>query len=337
MADKFKSGDALQTVVRAYETLRQANTGLTAVFHKELSDHLRGKRFLIMAIIIAFTCLASLYTASATIRSTVGSEDLEFVFLRLFTTSGASLPFSFISFIAFFGPLAGIILGFDAVNGERDRGTLSRVLSQPIYRDALINGKFLAGVVVIALIIFSLGFLVGGLGLIVTGIPPTLEELMRLLAYLALSVIYISFWLALSMLFSVAFRQTSTSALAGIAVWLFLAIFISLLASMAAEAIHPVADSSDLEGIIGQARLEQTLSRFSPTTLYDEAVTTLLNPSVRTLGLVMVEQFIGAIKGPVSFGQSLLLIWPHVVGLIAVALICFAIAYIIFMRQEIRA
>ncbi|MDY6827053.1 MAG: ABC transporter permease subunit [Bacillota bacterium] len=337
MDDRSNTRGALQKITRSFETLQQANTGLSAVFRKELVDLLRGKRFLILAIIIAFTCLAALYTASATIRSTVGSEELDFVFLRLFTTSGASLPFSFISFIAFFGPLVGIILGFDAINGERDRGTLSRVLSQPIYRDALINGKFLAGVVVIALIIFSLGFLVGGLGLIVTGIPPTVEELMRLLAYLTLTVIYISFWLALSMLFSVAFRQTSTSALAGIAVWLFLAIFAALLASMAAEAIYPVTDNSDVESIIEQASLEQALSRFSPTTLYDEAVTTLLNPSVRTLGLVMVEQFIGAIKGSVSFGQSLLLIWPHVVGLIAVVLICFAIAYIIFMRQEIRA
>ncbi len=124
--------------------------------------------------------------------------------------------------------------------------------------------------------------------MIVTGILPTVEELMRLLAYLTLTVIYISFWLALSMLFSVAFRQTSTSALAGIAVWLFLAIFAALLASMTAKAIYPVVDNSDVKSIIEQASLEQALSRFSPATLYDEAVTTLLNPSVRTLGLVMV-------------------------------------------------
>ena len=36
-------------------------------------------------------------------------------------------------------------LGFDAVNGEHNRRTLSRILSQPIYRDALLFGKFLAG------------------------------------------------------------------------------------------------------------------------------------------------------------------------------------------------
>lgn len=326
-----------QKVLEAVKSVSQANTGVSVVVRKELADYLNGKRFLILALLVVFTCLAALYTAAATIRSTVGGDPLEFVFLRLFTTSGASLPFSFISFIAFLGPLVGLILGFDAINGERDRGTLSRVLSQPIYRDALINGKFLAGVTVIAIVIYSLGLLVGGLGLIMIGIPPTVEELLRILAYLTLSVVYISFWLALSMLFSVLFRQTSTSALAGIATWLFLAIFAGLLANLVAEGIYPLTDTADIDTAIAQTRLQQNLSRLSPTTLYDEAVTILLNPSVRTLGPVMIEQIIGAIKGPVSFGQSLLLIWPHVVGLLAVVCLCFAVAYINFMRQEIRA
>ncbi|WP_084295513.1 ABC transporter permease [Desulfitibacter alkalitolerans] len=324
-------------IIQGARKIFQANTGLSAVVIKELADYLRGKRFLILSLIVGLTCFAALYTAAATIRSTVGRDELDFVFLRLFTTSGASLPFSFISFIAFFGPLVGVILGFDAINGERDRGTLSRLLSQPIYRDALINGKFLAGVIVIAIVIYSLGLLVGGLGLILIGIPPTIEELLRIFTYLTLSVIYISFWLSLSMFFSVVFRQTSTSALAGIAVWLFLAVFAGLLAGMVAEAVYPIHDTSDINRILAQTKLQQNLSRFSPTTLYDEAVTTLLNPSIRTLGPIMIEQIIGAIKGPISFGQTLLLIWPHVVGLIAAALLCFAAAYISFMRQEIRA
>lgn len=315
----------------------QANIGLSVILQKELADFLRGKRFIILSLIIALTCFASLYTAAITIRGTVGREELEFVFLRLFTTSGSSLPFSFISFIAFFGPLVGVILGFDAINGERDRGTLSRLLSQPIYRDVLINGKFLAGMIVVAIALYSLGFLVGGLGLILTGIPPTLEELLRIFAYITLCVIYISFWLSLSMFFSSVFRQTSTSALAGIAVWLFIAIFFSLLAGMIAEAIYPIEDTTDISRLLAQTKLKQNISRLSPSVLYDEAVTTLLNPSVRTLGPIMIEQVIGAIKGPLSFGQSLLLIWPHVVGLIASSMLCFAAAYISFMRQEIRA
>ncbi|MDI3535175.1 MAG: type transport system permease protein [Thermosediminibacterales bacterium] len=318
-------------------SLLQANKGISAVVGKELADHLSGKRFMILSLLVMAACMAALYVAASTIRASVGRDELDFVFLKLFTTSGSSLPFSFISFVSFLGPLVGLTMGFDAINGERDRRTLSRILSQPIYRDALINGKFIAGVAVIAIMIFSLGFTVAGLGLIVIGVPPTIEEILRILAYLVLSVIYISFWLGLSMLFSVYFRQTSTSALASIAVWLFLAVFAGLLAGMVADSIYPVTDSADVDQILLNTRLHQNLSRISPTNLYDEAITTLLNPSVRTLGPVLLQQAIGAIEGPLSFGQSLLLIWPHVVGLIAAVLVCFAVAYIVFMRQEIRA
>ena len=45
----------------------------------------------------------------------------------------------------------------------------------------------------------------------------------------------------------------------------------------------------------------------------------------------------GAIDAPLPFGQSLLLIWPHLVVMIALAAAGFAIAYVSFMRQEIRA
>ncbi|MGB4552837.1 MAG: ABC transporter permease subunit, partial [bacterium] len=142
---------------------------------------------------------------------------------------------------AFLGPLVGLALGFDGINGERTRGTLSRLLGQPVTRDAVINAKYLAGLAVLGLMIFSLGFLVAGLGLIMIGVPPTGEEMGRILIFLLLTVIYVGFWLGLSLLFSVQFRQTATSALAGIALWLFFTVFVGLLAGIVADTIAPVA------------------------------------------------------------------------------------------------
>lgn len=40
---------------------------------------------------------------------------------------------------------------------------------------------------------------------------------------------------------------------------------------------------------------------------------------------------------PLPLGQSFLIVWPQLVGLIALTSICFAVSYIIFMRREIRA
>ncbi len=120
--------------------------------------------------------------------------------------SDGTMP-SFMVFISFLGPLLGISLGFDAINSEQNKGTLSRIMSQPIHRDSLLNAKFLAALIVISIMFFALGFLVMGLGLIIIGIPPTVEEFFRILFFILVSILYVAFWLNLSILFSIRFRQ----------------------------------------------------------------------------------------------------------------------------------
>jgi ABC-2 type transport system permease protein len=305
---------------------------------KEISDHFASRRIMILVSLIAVAGVSAIYVAGMTIRDTVAfAEDgAEFVFLRLFTTSGANLP-PFTSFLGFLGPLVGLAVGFDAVNGERARGTLSRILSNPIHRDAVLNGKFLAGVFAVSIMLLSLTLLVAGMGLQLIGVPPTSEEMARILAYTTLTIVYVSFWLAVSILFSVYFRQASTSALAGIAVWLFASVFMPLIAGMAADAAVPLQENPTALEILAHERIRQGISRISPTALYYEAAASILSPHVRSLGLVLIEQIEGAVAGPLPLVQSILNIWPHATGLVAGTLVCFAVAYVGFMRQEIRA
>jgi ABC-2 type transport system permease protein len=311
-------------------------SAMGVLYRKELVDHFRSKRFLIILTLITVVGLASIYSAGMGIRQAVSQDKNHFVFLRLFTSSGGNLP-SFVAFLSFLGPLVGLALGFDIMNSERTKGTLSRLLAQPIHRDTVVNSKFLAGVSIIAVMIFSLGFAVGGLGLIMIGIPPTHEELMRILIYLLFTVVYMSLWLAVSLLFSLIFRQAATSALAGIALWLFVSVFVSLLAGLVADALFPVDDHASLYTVLQNQSWKQNISRISPTQLYNEVMITILNPGVRTLGPITTDQLEGAIAGALPLGQSLLLVWPHLVTLMAVTMICFAVSYVYFIRQEIRA
>ena len=112
--------------------------GVGVVTLKELSDHLTSARMRVLEWLVVLIALAALYGAIQQIRD-VTAED-PFLLLRLFTTSREPLP-SFVSFLSFLVPLIAIGLGFDAVNGEHNRRTLSRILSQPIYRDALLFGS----------------------------------------------------------------------------------------------------------------------------------------------------------------------------------------------------
>lgn len=314
---------------------RQVNP-FRVIVEKEISDHTRSWRFIILLVLIALTCLGSVYTAVTNISASIKSAETDstYFFLKLFTISDGTLP-PFFVFISFLGPLLGISLGFDAINSEQNKGTLSRVLAQPVHRDNLLNAKFLAALIVVSVMFFALGFLVMGFGLIITGIPPTAGEFLRVVFFLILSIVYVAFWLNLSIFFSVKFRQPATSALSAIAVWLFLTVFYSILVSVVAKATAPSMMASDSQ-VIRYQEMIMNLLRVLPSQLYSDATTTLLVPTVRSLGPLTMDQMMGAIPGPLPLGQSLLLVWPQVTGLIAATVICFIMSYVSFMRREIR-
>lgn len=304
---------------------------------KEISDQVSSWRFIILIALIALTCLGSMYTSLAQFSKATNGKEAEgaFFFLKLFTISDGTLP-SFTVFVSFLGPLLGISLGFDAINSEQNRGTLSRMLSQPIYRDYIINAKFIASLIVVSSLFIALGLMVIGSGLIAIGIPPTPDELMRVIFYILISIVYVAFWLNLSIFFSVKFRQAATSALAGIAIWLFFSIFYNMIVELMAKGMAPKGMLSENQVVMYQ-NFVLSLMRFNPSYLFSEATTTMLMPSVRSLGALTMEQMQGAIPTPLPLGQSLLMVWPQVTGLVAGSILLFSIGYYSFMRREIRS
>ncbi len=314
-----------------------AFSGLGVVMLKELSDHLTSLRMRVLEWLVVLVALAALYGAIQQIKDTTAEDP--FLFLRLFTTSRDPLP-SFVSFLSFLVPLMAIGLGFDAVNGEHNRRTLSRILSQPIYRDALLFGKFLAGLVTLSISLITLWLLVVGLGLLLIGIPPGAEEIARSFVFLLVTIVYAGVWLALALLFSILTRSAATAALVTLGLWLFITFIWPVLAGAVAQAIVPPDPRYMALGLQtpGTAELEQILARFSPSTLYAEVVVALLDPTTRALGPIYLSQLQGAVLGaPLPLGESILIAWPQMVAMIATAMILFVVGYVIFQRQEVRA
>ena len=291
--------------------------GLMTVFRKELADNFNSWRFIILFVLAFAVSVFAIYIDAQYIRQEV--SETRFVFLQLYTTSGQALPL-FILFITFFVPVVGIILGFDAINSEKSSGTMSRLLSQPVYRDMVINGKFLAGVVTMAVMLASIVLLVAGMGLRMIGVPPSSEEATRLVVFLLTSIIYGAFWLGLAMLFSIYLQRVATSALASLAIWL---LFIFMFA-------FPFFAQP------GQGQLGLVIMRVSPITLFWQVSTLLLVPGARTLEQIL--QSGGLVpSSALPLSQSLISVWPHLISLILLMVVCFAISYIKFMREEIRS
>ena len=318
--------------------------GILTICRKELADHFSSTRFILLFYLILMVSLVTAFLVGSGLRDELKEvAKPTFVFLMLFTSPGKL--FSLIQFIAIFGPLLGIVLGFDAVNRERSARTLSKLISQPIYRDAVINGKFLAGLITIVIMLTSIVLMISGLGLLLIGVVPGPEEILRLLVYLLISIFYIGFWLGISILFSVGFRSMATSALAAIACWIFFSFFVAMGASVMADVISPVDQtraSANPELLIENEQTRKILSLFSPMTLYSEATTIILDPLRKTTQSLLLmgpmeRLSISRFQNPLPFAQSIYIVLPHLITLVAITLVFFAITYAVFMRQEVRS
>lgn len=319
--------------------------GIFTIYRKEMEDHFSSTRFLLITALIVMVGVVIASMVGMSMQDELkGMAKPDFIFLLLFTSTGKL--FSFVQFIGFFGPLIGIILGFDAINRERTGRTLSKLVSQPIYRDAIINGKFLAGVTMIAIVMVSLVLIISGLGIRLIGVVPGAEELWRLLIYLILSILYISFWLGAAILFSVVFRSTATSALASLAMWIGLSFFIGLGGSLLADAIAPVGETADMaqaqDSFVRNTEVQRAASLLSPATLYSDATSTILDPLRKTprsfvLMGPMERLSLSRFQNPLPLLQSIVIVAPFMISLIAITFLCFGICYGVFMRQEIRS
>lgn len=318
-------------------------SGLLAVYRKELEDHFSSTRFTLLMSLILMVSLIMAYVVGAGLRTQLeGMTRPSLVFLMLFTSTGPLL--SLAQFIAFFGPLIGMVLGFDAINRERANRTLSKLLSQPIYRDAVINGKFLAGLTTVAIMLVAIVLLISGLGLWVVGVVPGWEEVGRLAVYLVISIVYIGFWLGVAILCSVLFRGIATSALATVAVWIFFAFFMALGASLVTDIVAPLPPGNSLDPavLVRRAETQEIVASLSPMTLYSDATGLVLDPMRKTTrSLVLMGPLerlsLSRFQNPLPLLQSTLIVAPHLASLVALTVLCFAISYVCFMRQEVRS
>jgi ABC-2 type transport system permease protein len=315
-------------------------SGIFTIFRKEMEDHFGSTRFLIMcALIVMVGVIIASMVGMSMQEELKGMSKPTLIFLMLFTSTGKL--FSFAQFIAFFGPLMGIILGFDAINRERTSRTLSKLVAQPIHRDAIINGKFLAGVTTIAVVLIGIVLIITGLGIRLIGVVPGSEEVSRLLVYLVTSLLYISFWLGISILFSILFRSTATSALASLALWIFFSFFMGLGVGFLADAVAPIGQGADPAMLIKHEEVVRIASSLSPMSLYSDVTSTILNPlSKTTRSLILMGPMerlsLTRFQSPLPLLQSIYIVLPYMVSIVAITFLCFGVCYAVFMRQEIR-
>lgn len=320
--------------------------GWAVVANKEFADHLLSIRFVVLLAILGLAVGIPFFLASEQIRTLASQASGDpTLFLALFLlgpqdVSIFQLDVTIQSFVSLAAPLLGLAFAFDAVNGERAQGTLPRLLSQPIYRDDVINGKFAAGLAVISMVLAIVIGLVAAFGIFRLGIIPSPNELLRIVVWMLVTIVYVGLWLAFGLLLSVVLRRAATSALVAFGVWFVVAAFGRFLAGLLLGFLVPVSNVLNEENLAA-IQTRTFFLRLLPNTLYDEASRVLLNPTATYSstpptvgGNIQVSQQAFTVLSP---DQSFLIVWPQIVVLVALMVACFALAYVRFMRQEVRA
>lgn len=179
---------------------------------KEFWDRIRNRWVLAVALVFTVFALAIAYFGGAQ-QGAVGFRSIEFTIASL------------VSLVIYLIPLIALILGFDAIVGERERGSLDLLLSMPITRFELVLGKYLG---LAAALAFST---VAGFGLvaIVLSTELSLGALLHYFGFMLSSVLLGMAFLSLAVMVSVfASDRTRASGMA-IALWFFFVLVFDLL------------------------------------------------------------------------------------------------------------
>ncbi len=134
-------------------------------------------------------------------------------------------------------PLVVLALGYNMISAEREQGTLSLALSQPITMSQLATGKVLlrGGLLLGLIVLFTL---LGALG---TGVDVSLSTVwMRLGLWLGLMTLYTGFWFGLAVLVNSYATSSATNALTLAGAWLGLVLVLPSVANLIATSAYPV-------------------------------------------------------------------------------------------------
>ncbi len=175
---------------------------VVAIARKELRERLRSRWVLAVAAVFTLFALVIAYFGAAQ-QGAVGFKGIELTIASL------------VSLAIYLVPLIALILGYDAIVGERERGSLDLLLSLPITRMELLAGKYLGLAAALAVSTLA-GFGLVGILLVVQG---GLDALFHYSGFVLSAILMGMAFLSLAVLVSVLAASKTAASGAAIALW----------------------------------------------------------------------------------------------------------------------
>jgi ABC-type transport system involved in multi-copper enzyme maturation permease subunit len=152
--------------------------------------------------------------------------------------------------------LFAILFAYDAINGEKERGTLRLSFANPLPRRVYVLGKLLGSF--FALVVpLMIPILIGVLLLPVLGVPMSGDDWVRLALVLLAGILYVGTFLTVSLAISALTQRSSTSFLMLLVIWVFAVLIIPRSAILVAGRAVDIPSVDEIGA--QKARLNQQL------------------------------------------------------------------------------
>lgn len=199
---------------------------LAIISQKEFSDHIRSNRLIFILIIFCLILGIKAANGVADYNESLEAYKSGTGSLVIYLPSAVEVFSEIVDAIGSegFGLIVGLALGFDLVSGEKEGRTLKTILSQPLYRDELINGKAIGGIAALV-IISATGFFIVIAVMLILGIVPVFEELLGIGILWILTLLFMITAFSLALMTSVLTKTSSNSLILSLAI-IFLILFV---------------------------------------------------------------------------------------------------------------
>ncbi len=143
--------------------------------------------------------------------------------------------------------LFAILFTFDAINGERESGTLQLSFANPLPRVQFVTAKFIGAWLGLVLPL-SIPILVSILLVVLFKIPLTSQHWFAVIGFVGVSLLLFTFFVAFGLLVSALTKRSSTSFLVSLVAWIVMSFIIPRAGVMAAGIVRPVLSVAEVEG-----------------------------------------------------------------------------------------
>ncbi|MEM3426235.1 MAG: ABC transporter permease subunit [Thermoproteota archaeon] len=298
------------------ETIRreklQPMKRILIIARKEFSDAVISKRlWLLIALFLLFYVTMTFYLSVA--YSIMSEETRPTRITQIFSSAGSS-----VSLIA---PFLGIAFGYDAVSRERESGTLRILLSRPVYREDVVNGKIIASLAIMGITLFASTFLTVPATIFLHGITIDLDDIARLFLFSTFSLMFAFAYYALSLFLSTLLNKSSLSLMASIALWAFFTIIMPIISTMIAFMMLGFPSFANAEDYFKKySELNYMIQIFSINNHYNTLTGPVLTKGSKQDVLNLIKVFS---QYPIS-----------IMALILYPIIFIMLSYIMFTRRE---